>query len=101
MKVQRGAQAVERAGRDAIARAALAGPPKDEYDELDSVLRDGRATAARLGHKLGKWKRRVYAPQTAATAYCTRCCLAAAVNLELRATAIGPAVTVRCGGTDA
>ena len=97
MKVQRGVQAVDRAGRDVIGRAAMKGPPADEYGELKVVLREGRAAAAALGHKLGNWKRRVYAPNTAATAYCTRCLLAAAVNLELEAKAIGPAVTVRCG----
>ena len=97
MKAKRGAQAVEQAGRAAIARAAVAGPPKDEYGELADVLRAGRRAAADLGHKLGNWKRRVYAPDTAATAYCTRCRLAAAVNLDVKGAAIGPAVTVRCG----
>ena len=78
MKVKRGARAVEKDGLRAIERALAAGTlPADEYRELNTALRHGRATARALGHDLGRWKRRAYAPNTAATAFCTRCSAAA------------------------
>ena len=70
MKVKRGARAVEAAALKAIERAQQSGPPRDEYNELQGALKRGRAAAARLGHTLTRWKRRAYAPHTAATAFC-------------------------------
>ncbi len=96
MRVKRGARAVEAEGRRSIERALQSGPPRDEYGELRRTLREGRAVAARLGHVLTNWKRRVYAPNTAATAYCKRCRKAAGVNLEHSSTAYGPATTDPC-----
>ena len=96
MKVKRGARAVEKDGLRAIERALAAGPPADEYRELNTALRHGRATARALGHDLGRWKRRAYAPNTAATAFCTRCSAAAVVNLENGPNATGPATREPC-----
>ena len=48
------------------------------YRKLVTALRHGRAAARELGH----WKRRPYAPNTAATAFCTHCSAAAVINLE-------------------
>ena len=96
MKVKRGARAVEKDGLRAIERALAAGPPADEYRELNTALRHGRATARALGHDLGRWKRRTYAPNTAATAFCTRCSAAAVVNLENGPDATGPATREPC-----
>ena len=96
MKVTRGARAVEAEGVKAIEKARQAGAPRDDYDELPDALKLGRAKAAKLGHTLGPWKRRVYAPDTAATAHCTRCQAPAIVNLEHSAAPRGPAVTECC-----
>lgn len=96
MRVKRGTRAVEADGLKAIHRALESGPPSDEYGELARVLRDGRAAAVALGHQLGRWKRRVYAPNTAATAFCRRCSMAAAVNLENSSRPNGPAVSQSC-----
>ena len=68
MKVKRGARAVEAAALKALERAKQSGPPRDEYNELQGALKRGRAAASRLGHTLTRWKRRAYAPNTAATA---------------------------------
>ena len=99
MRVKRGARAIEKDGLRAIERALAAGPPADEYHELNTALRRGRAAARELGHNLGRWKRRVYAPNTAATAFCTRCSAAAVVNLENGPDATGPAVREPCAAT--
>ena len=96
MRVQRGARAVEHAGRLALARAAESGPPRDEYGELATALREGRRKARDLGHELTKWKKRPYAPNTAATAYCRRCGAVAGVNLENASHATGAAVSKPC-----
>ena len=53
----------------------------------------GRAAASRLGHTLTRWKRRAYAPSTAATACCKKCRATALVNLEHASDAYGPALT--------
>ena len=91
MKVKRGARAVEKDGLRAIERPLAAGPPADEYRELATALRHARAAARQLGHNLGHWKRRPYAPNTAATAFCTHCSAAAVVNLDNGPDATGPA----------
>ena len=96
MRVKRGARAVEADGIKAINRALESGAPSDEYDELATVLRAGREAALALGHRLGRWRRRVYAPNTAATVACQRCGAVAVVNLENGSQASGPAVTRRC-----
>ena len=98
MKVKRGARAVEAAALKAIERAQQSGPPRDEYNELPGALTRGRAAAlaSRLGHDLTRWKRRAYAPNTAATAFCRHCRATALVNLEHASDAYGPALTNRC-----
>lgn len=96
MRVKRGARAVEADGIKAINRALESGPPRDEYGEFERALRAGREAAAALGHRLGRWRRRVYAPNTAATVACQRCGAVAVVNLENASEASGPAVTRRC-----
>ena len=96
MKVKRGARAVEAAAREAIERAKRNGPPRDEYNELQGALKRGRAAASRLGHILTRWKRRAYAPNTAATAFCKQCRVVALVNLDHASDAYGPALTNRC-----
>ena len=96
MKVKRGAPAVEAAALKAIERAQRSGPPRDEYNELQGALKRGRAAASRLGHNLTRWKRRAYAPNTAATAFCRHCRAVALVNLEHASQAYGPALTNRC-----
>ena len=95
-KVQRGAGAVERAGRESIGRAGASGPPEDEFGELPAALRKGRRQADALGHKLSNWKHRPYAPATAANARCMNCNQMAAVNLEISSEPMGAAVTRRC-----
>ena len=94
--VKRGARAVEAAGQRIIAAALERGVPQDEYGELAEVKREGRAAARTLGHDLTKWKRRVYAPQTAATAYCRGCGLPALIDLQRSSNADGPALSKRC-----
>ena len=96
MKVKRGARAVEAAALKTIERAQQSGPPRDEYNELQGALKRGRAAASRLGHNLTRWKRRAYAPNTAATAFCRHCRANALVNLEHASDAYGPALTNRC-----
>lgn len=96
MRVKRGARAVEKDGLRAIERALANGPPQDQYQELQDALRRGRAAARAHGHDLGRWKRRVYAPNTAATAFCRLCRAAAVVNLETNSNATGPAITRPC-----
>ena len=96
MRVKRGARAVEAAALMAIERAQQSGPPRDEYNELQGALKRGRAAASRLGHTLTRWKRRAYAPNTAATAFCKQCHATALVNLEHASDAYGPALTNRC-----
>ena len=96
MRVKRGARAAEADARKAIERARLSGPPRDEYNELQGALKRGRAGAAELGHALTRWKRRAYAPNTAAAAFCQRCRAAALVNLEHASHAYGPALTKPC-----
>ena len=96
MKVNRGARAVEAAALKAIERAKQSGPPRDEYNELQGALKRGRAAASRLGHTLTRWKRRAYAPSTAATAFCKQCRAVALVNLEHASDAYGPALTNPC-----
>ncbi|MCY4600751.1 MAG: hypothetical protein OXF27_12635 [Acidobacteria bacterium] len=96
MKVTRGARAVETAALKALERARKRGPPRDEYNELQGALKRGRAVASRLGHALTRWKRRPYAPHTAAAAFCKHCRAAALVNLEHASEAYGPAVTNPC-----
>ena len=96
MKVKRGARAVEAAALKAIERAKQSGPPRDEYNELQGALKRGRAAASRLGHALTRWKRRAYAPNTAATALCKGCRATALVNLEHASDAYGPALTNPC-----
>ena len=95
-RVKRGARAVAAAGERAIAEARDKGPPTDEYGELGEVLKEGRASANALGHQLGHWKRRPYAPNTAADATCMECSAMAMVNLEIRSSAHGPAITTQC-----
>ena len=56
----------------------------------------GRAAASRLGHTLTRWKRRAYAPSTAATAFCKQCRATALVNLEHASDAYGFALTKPC-----
>ena len=97
MKVKRGARAVEAAALRAIERAQQGGPPRDEYNELGDALKRGRAAASRLGHTLTRWKRRAYAPNTAAAAFCKQCRATAIVNLEYASDAYGPAITKPCG----
>ena len=101
MKVKRGARAVEAAGREAIERAKRSGPPRDEYNELQGALKRGRAAASRLGHTLTRWKRRAYAPSTAATAFCKQCRAVALVNLDHASDAYGPAVSNPCSAPNA
>ncbi len=99
MKVKRGARAVEAAALKAIERARQSGPPRDDYNELQGALKRGRAAASRLGHTLTRWKRRAYAPHTAATAFCRVCGAAALVNLEHASDAYGPAITDFCSAS--
>ena len=80
----------------AIERAKQSGPPRDEYNELQGALKRGRAAASRLGHTLTRWKRRAYAPNTAATAFCRQCRATALVNLEHASDAYGPALASPC-----
>ena len=101
MKVKRGARAVEGAAREAIEHAKRSGPPRDEYNELQGALKRGRAAASRLGHSLTRWKRRAYAPHTAATAFCKQCRAVALVNLDHACDAYGPALTNRCSASKA
>ena len=97
-RVKRGSRAVAAEGERLLARARERGAPKDEYDELDEVLKEARADARALHHRLGHWKRRPYAPATAANAACMVCSAMAMVNLEIQSTAHGPAVTTECPG---
>ena len=69
---------------------------RTEYNELQGALKRGRAAASRLGHTLTRWKRRAYAPNTAATAFCKQCRATALVNLEHASNAYGPAITKPC-----
>lgn len=101
MRVKRGARAVEAAALKAIERARQSGPPRDEYNELQGALKRGRAAASRLGHSLTRWKRRPYAPSTAAAAFCKHCRAAALVNLEHASDAYGPAIDKPCGAPEA
>lgn len=101
MKVKRGARAVEAAALRAIERAKRSGPPRDEYNELHGALKRGRVAASRLGHTLTRWKRRAYAPSTAATAFCRQCRAVALVNLDHASHAYGPALTNPCGARKA
>jgi len=94
--VKRGARAVEAAGQRIIAAALERGVPKDEYGDLARVKREGHAAARALGHELTKWKRRAYAPNTAATAYCRLCRCPALIDLERSSAADGPALSQRC-----
>ena len=96
MKVQRGARAVGAAAFKAIERAKQSGPPRDEFNELQGALKRGRAAASHLGHTLTRWKRRAYAPHTAAAAFCKQCRAPALVNLEHGSDAYGPALTSPC-----
>ena len=96
MKVTRGVRAVEADGQKVIARAIEAGPPRDEYGELATALRSGRELAKEYGHRLSKWKRRRYAPNTTADARCLDCGAQALVNLEVSSRAEGPATHTRC-----
>ena len=96
MKVKRGARAVASAAIKAIERAKQNGPLRDEYDELQGALKRGRAAASHMGHALTRWKRRAYAPSTAATAFCRQCRATALVNLDHASDAYGPAITNRC-----
>ena len=95
-KVKRGADAVERAGRETLERAAASGPPADEFGELPGVLRKGRQQARALGHELSHWKHRAYAPATAATARCMACNQIATVNLDISSEPMGAAVSQPC-----
>ena len=101
MKVKRGARAVETEGLRTIERAQRAGPPRDEYNELQAALKRGRAAASSRGHTLTRWKRRPYAPATAATAFCRRCRAMAVIDLEKSSRAYGPAVESDCRGDQA
>ena len=56
----------------------------------------GARQLPRLGHALTRWKRRAYAPNTAATALCKGCRATALVNLEHASDAYGPAITKPC-----
>ena len=98
--MKRGTRAVAAAGEQVLAKAREKGPPSDEYGELDEVLREGRANAKALGHQLGHWKRRPYAPHTAAVATCGVCAAMAMVNLDIQSTAHGPAISKRCSNPE-
>jgi len=72
----------------------------DEFGELPSALRAGRRAAKELGHELGRWKRRPFAPETAATTHCMRCSKVICIDLSIGTEAHGPAATGECtGGT--
>ena len=96
-EVKRGTRTVAAAGERALAAAREKGPPKDKHDELGNVLKEGNASARAHGHELGPWKRRPYAPYTAAVATCMNCSAMAMVNVEIRSSAHGPATTEQCG----
>ena len=99
MRVKRGRQAVAADAQRVLARAREAGPPKDEYGELPEVLRLGREAAAAQGHSLARWRRRPFAPQTAAATFCTMCGAVAIVDLDKSSSANGPAVQKPCPAT--
>ena len=98
-RVSRSVRAVAADGERAIARALQNGPAKDEYEELKEVLKEARDNAKALGHRLGHWKRRPYAPNTAADATCLECGKRAMVNLEIGSHAHGDAVENRCAAS--
>ena len=99
-RVARGARTVDANGRAAIARALERGAPgdRDEFGELAGALRAGRRTARELEHELGHWKRRPFAPNTAATTHCRRCSKVICVDLSIGTAAHGPAATGHCTG---
>jgi len=97
MRVSRNLQTVQRDGLRSIAKALDRGlDGHDEFNEIPRLKREGRRSAAALGHKLGHWKARPYAPRTTATAWCARCLAPAYINLDNGARVYGQAVEKEC-----
>ena len=96
--MKRGARAVTADGLRMIARALEAGPPRDRHGLMPRAMRAGRRAARANGHDLTHWKRKPYAPHTAAAAFCRHCGAHAAVDVTRSAEPTGTAINVRCTG---
>ena len=72
------------------------GHPSMSSERFNDAKTAARELASTKGHRLGRWRRKASAPNTAATAVCQSCAALAVVNTERGTASIGLAVTARC-----